>query len=192
MAYRTNFRYFLDRPHVARALTKYKRTVLAKTGAFGRFKVKGSLRRQRRGKKARTVVISGRPLAAPMKGLVRDINTGQPVGRKIAALARRELSRRQREEGAGKPPMRGPTDNLWRGIYFDVYLPTESTRIYVEVFEDQPRLRGVDDVPELLEFGGWEMIAGAYAKYDPHPFVRPQLPAVGQKMADLVRTTPLY
>ncbi len=160
MKFGVNFDMFVDRSHVIRAINKWKRAVLSRTGAYARQAVKNAIKN-------------------PTK---KD-------------------RKRQGRLPAGQPPRRGPTDLLRRFIFFGIDTDTESVVIGPLVFSSQPKLRGVKNVPELLEFGGEELIRVLtkkddparyeFVKYEPHPYVRPQQADAEKRMEQLIESTPL-
>lgn len=190
--------------------------VMARAGAFGMKTMRNMIRPPKsdrgatqqlrgsfgpsvRGRRAtiHTVNKWGTPVtidvAVPVQGFGRviDLRTGRPVSTEDARKARMQLRGVLKGEGAGKPPRRGPSDRLRRFTIFDVVEQRKGVRASVgpHVFTRQPHLVGVKDVPELLEFGGHERIAGELVKYEPHPYVEPTERATLEKMPELIAQT---
>lgn len=186
-----DFKMFIDRPKVMRAVAQKQRRVLAKTGAYARVAMKRSIRRAPSRKKPRTWLVRGVPCLVPFKGKVTDARTSRPVPRHIADEARAVVAKRQRARGAGKPP-RSRSGELKQHIYFGVDPKTESVVIGPMVFRKQPAgLVGAKSIPELLNKGGGQRLKGVLVKYAPHPFVEPILPIAEKKMAEEIERTPL-
>ena len=190
------FEMFLDRQTVVDRINAKRRKVLNRVGGFSRVTMKRSIRAPLKGKKARTVVVSGKACYVPIgRGKVLDAQTGQPVRTQLAALAHLAMRDRMKSEGVGLPPRRGPLDLLRKHIYYSYDPASESVVIAPLVFAKQPPLIGAASVPELLEFGGQEMFhakgqvwTGTYA---PRPFVRPVMPLAQRKMAEEIESIPL-
>jgi hypothetical protein len=181
----------VDVAGVMNAVRKKSRRVLYSTGAFGRQVMKRSIRAPKSGRKSRTVVVEGQALIVPVFGKVLDAKSRQPVRKELADAARRAMAARLRSEGAGKPPRRGPSDLLRQGLHFSVDEASETVTIGAMMFANQARLVGAASVPDLLNKGGGEIIAGQLVKYEPRPFVEPALETTYRKMADLVEKVPL-
>lgn len=133
-------------------------------------------------------------VAVPVEGFGRviDLRTGKQVSAQDAANARRMLRIMQGREGAGKPPRRGPTDKLRRFMEFETIEKRGlvTSRIGAYDFKQQPRLVGAISVPDLLERGGYEEIAGQLVRYEPHPFVAVARESTIKKMEQLIAQTP--
>lgn len=186
-----SFKMFIDKPHVMGRISAKQRRVLAKAGGYARTAMKRQIRPPKRGKKARTVVVDGRPYFVPVAGMVIDVGTGRKATTEQAKLAREAIAGRLKGEGAGKPPRRGPSDLLRKHIYFGLEEHGETVVIGPMKFGSQPRLVGASSVPELLEKGGGEYIGNKLVKYDPHPFAKPTLPLATKKFHELIEKEPL-
>lgn len=184
------FEWFLDREAVRSRIDKKKLAVLGQVGAYARGTVRKSIRPQKSGKKARTVLVGNREFIVPVRGRVVEARTGKEPSAKDAKAAREAMAKRRRFEDRGKPPRRGPKDLLRTNVLFYLDPATESVAVGARVFSRQPDLIGVSDVPELLEFGGKERIRGETAEYVPHPFIFPALDTSKKKFRDLVDKIP--
>lgn len=187
-----DFSMFIDKPHVARRLSKYKKAVLGGTGAFAKTAMKRQIRPKAKGKRARTVTVDGVACLVPIHGMVVDAKTQRPVAKQLAAKARLAMRAKTKAEDAGKPPRRGPTDLLRKHIYFGVEPDSETVVVGPMMFSSQPKLSGVVSVPQLLEEGGREHTIAGLVKYSPRPFVAPTMPTAQKKFAELTESTPLY
>jgi len=185
------FDMFVDRPGVMRAIAAKRRKVLGQAGAYARTAMQRQIRAPKGSKKARTVTVGGVPCLVPIHGKVVDTRTGRPVAKHLADQARAAMAARWRDEGAGRPPRRGPTDLLRKNIFFGVDLPSESVVIGPRVFAKQPKLRGAKSVPELLNSGGVEIIMDRPVTYEPRPYIETVLPVAARKLAELVEKVPL-
>ncbi len=186
----TDFTSSIRRELLKEAITSKAERVLYKTGAYGLQVIRRSIRPARK-KKDQTVVVGKRRLLVPAKGLVVDAKTKKPVPKKLAAMARRTLSANSKEDGTGKPPRRGPTDNLRKAEKFVVDLDTYEVTAGPIIFGKQPKLVDAADVPELLEGGGSEQIGDELVQYSRHPFVEPALEKAKQRIAQLVESEQL-
>lgn len=94
-------------------------------------------------------------------------------------------------------PPRSHVGLLKRHIYFGVDPTTETVVIGPLVFKSQPKFAGgVASIPEVLEFGGTELVQVASGQtradsYEPRPYVGPALDVVREKMGQLVESVPL-
>lgn len=188
---RVDFNFFLDRKHIMDRVDAKTHKILMRVGGFARLTMKRSIRAKRSGKQARTVNVDGKMLYVPIHGKVLDAGTGAIVSTPLAARAHLAMRDRLRSEGAGKPPRRGALDLLRKHIYFSLDPETESVVIAPLVFAKQPSLIGVQNVPELLEYGGREVFRHFTGTYAPHPYVRPVRSLAEQKMAEQVEAIPL-
>ena len=188
---RARFRLYVDRPHVMARVERKKLAVLARVGAFGRRVMKNKYRKPLTGKRLRQVAVNGKQYLVPIQGRVIDLTTGQPCREQEANAARIELAKVLRHSSAGKPPRRGPTDNLYRFTDFGIDPATESAVIGAIPFDQQPRMEGRVSVPELLDKGGGEYIGNLLVQYDAYPFTAPSLGPTAAKMAQLVESIPL-
>lgn len=187
-----DFSLFLDRKVVMERIDAKTQRVLMRVGGFARTTMRNSIKHPRTGKKARTVNVNGRLLFVPRgRGKVLDAQTGAVVSTPLATRAHLVMRDRLRSEGANKPPRRGPLDLLRKHIYFAFEPESESVVIAPLVFGSQPSLIGVQNVPELLEFGGKEVFRHHVGTYAPHPYVRPVKPLAEQKMAEEIERIPL-
>jgi len=181
----------LDVAGVMDRVEKKRNRVLYQTGAYGLTVMKRSIRPPKSGKKARTVSVDGREYFVPVSGKVLDAKTKQPVSKQQADAARKAMLKRLHGEGAGKPPRRGPSDKLRRGMHFKVDEATETVVIGAMPFATKPRLSGAVSIPELLTKGGGEYIHNQLVKFEPHPFVQPAMEITQKRMAELLVKTPL-
>lgn len=183
------FKLTLNIASVVNHAEKKRSAVLYRTGAYGLSVMRRSIRPPKSGRKARTVTVDGRECLVPVVGKVLDSKSKKPVSKKMAESARRAITARLRDEGAGKPPHRGPRDLLRRGMNFQV--DGESVVIGAMPFVRQPKLSGVVSVPQLLEQGGGEVLRHQLYQYQPRPFVQPAMETTQRKMAELIESLPL-
>lgn len=183
-----DFKMFLDRAKVMKAIDRKRRRVLSKVGGFTRTAMQRSIKPAPKRKKPRTYLVRGVPCIVPFRGKVTDSRTGRPVPRAIADEAR-VVASRQRTTGAGKPP-RSRSGELRQHIYFGVDDKTESVVIGPMKFGKQPDLVNAASVPDLLNKGGGQRIAGSLVRYSAHPFVGPLLPLAEKKLSALVKSEP--
>lgn len=189
--FRVKFDMFVDRPGVIAKIDRWKLRILSRTGAYGMGTMRKMIRPQLASKKARSVTVGGRAYFVPIIGKVLDAQTRRVVTSEQALEARKALQAQNRGRGAGSPPRRGPTDLLRKFIFFGVDPQTESTVVAPLVFSSQPSLAGAASVPELLNYGGSEIVGGDLVKYAPHPFVEPALDPTFRKMAQLIEANPV-
>ncbi|MFO0790461.1 MAG: hypothetical protein U0805_13485 [Pirellulales bacterium] len=193
-----NYKMFIDRKGIMAAIDRKRLKVLTQTGAYGRVAMQRQIRPAKSGRKAMTINVDGVDCIIPAggRGLVRDAKTGHAVRKKLAAKALKAWFARQREERAGQPPRRGPTDLLRKFMFFGVDESTQSVVIGPMAFSKQPAMTGAASVPELLEQGGSELqkwIDGQtiQTEYKPHPFAAPTLPVAERKFRELIESVPL-
>lgn len=177
-----NFKMFVDRRNVKRAVGKWQHKVLSQTGAFGRTVMQRKLRKPFTSLGAIrsntvTFIPEGREryehIHDPKAGepmtcwvgprLVHDTKTGKPVNRFAARRARHLVLKRKSQINARKPPRRGPTDKLHRFLFFGIDRKTQSVVIGPMPFRQQPRMVGAVSVPELLNDGGGEYVKDYYS-----------------------------
>ena len=185
---RINFRLkkYADRPEVKRKVKKWQLARLSRAGAYARGAMKKQIRHRPKGKRARTVTFMPDPMELPpkWKGGLRPITVYLPAdgpavyarsGRKaywkFAIRARLEIAKRNKGKGEGKPPRRGPTDDLRQHIYFQIDTKKPSVVIGPEKLPRKYPLVNRKTVPELLNKGGIEMLLGERVKYGPRPYV---------------------
>lgn len=192
-------KFFVDRDVVRRRIERKKLRVLTILGAYTRGTIRRKIRPQKKSTKAsriagrdgRLLSVGSLQVFVPHRGKVLDAKTFQPVSKQIADQARRQLISVRTKEGAGKPPRRGPTDNLREFTYFSIDIPAESVVIGPEPFIHQPRLVGRVSVPELLERGGGEYIGRQLVQYDPHPYLEPSQQAAEKRFRELIERVQL-
>lgn len=184
-----SFDMFIDRPKVLKAVSRKQRAVLSKAGAYTRTAMRRSIKPAPKRKKPRTYLVRGVPCIVPFKGKVTDSRTGRPVPKVVADEARLVAAKQKNSAGAGKPP-RSRAGELRQHIYFGLDPKTESVVIGPLKFGKQPDLVNAASVPDLLNKGGGQRIAGKLVRYSPHPFAEPLLPLAERKLVELVKNEP--
>jgi hypothetical protein len=189
--FQARFKMYVDRPGVMSRVNRWALGILSRTGAYGRGVMKNQIRPPKRGKKSRSVSVSGQSYIVSLRGLVVDAKTGRPVRKAEAQAARIAFYQSHRGEGVGKPPRQGPTNKLRRNIDFGVDPTTSSVVIGAWPFPVQPALVGAKTVPDLLNKGGGEIVGGVLVKYAPRPFVETVLEVTHRKMGQFIEQRPV-
>lgn len=178
----------LDAQKLLATIDKGRTRVLARTGAYARTIMRRSIKPQSKAKKNRTVVYRGEQYLVPVRGMVIVAKTRRPVRKEMAAEIRRAFAVSKRGQGEGQPPRRGRSDALRRGILWSIDPRSKSVVIGAEPFAKQPSgLLGVSTVPQLLNYGGGQMIDGVLAKYRARPFAEPALGVARKKMEQEIK-----
>lgn len=187
---------YVDRPGVMKRLGAWQHMILSRSGAYGQGVFMKKLGRPPLvGRQVdRKVIVNGRLLLVQKSGLVVDEATRRPVKSADAIQARQEWLRRfiayKTGKGEGRPPRLGPTGKLQR--YNDFGIDHNDTVVMGTVpFKKQPELVKAVTVPDLLNAGGGERIAGQLVKYGPRPFVEVSLPPVVRFTKQLIKSNPV-
>lgn len=192
---KVRFSLYVDRPGVMSRLGKWQHMILSRTGAYGRGVIQKKFRPPLKGKQTdRNVIINGVVYRVQANGPVLDRSTGRPARRAEAQQAREEWLRRfiagKRGKGEGRPPRIGPTGKLKK--FTDFGIDHNDTAVMGSVpFSSQPPLVKAVTVPDLLNAGGAERIAGQLVQFGPRPYVEVSLPPVVRFTKQLIKSNPV-
>lgn len=200
---------FVDRPGVIRRISRWKLGQLARAGAYARGAMKNQIRPQTKAQRQQVVVIIPTPNDMPpgwrgppparyncivsrnFSDWVINADTFRLVPLSVALKARVAAFRQFKGMGEGKPPRRGRRDILRQNIFSKVDVNKESVVIGPEPFPRQPAMQGRVSVPELLNKGGVELIAGTPVRFGPRPYVETILPKAIARLKQNITKKPI-
>lgn len=161
--------------------------ILYRTGGWGLTYMRRLIRQApKRDRGLRTVEVDGKEYYVPFGGRVYDAKTGRPARQSQADRARPLAIAKSRGHGAGRPP-RSRTGLLKNKMAFAVDEQRLIVTVGTQTLPNQPQLVGAVSVPQLLDQGGGEFIAGFLAVFAPRPFVQQAAGATAQQMLKFLR-----